>query len=45
MSVGGPPDGEALERIDRSLRLGSAPAPVGLPEFALHDAIPSPTRR
>ena len=36
-SVGGGPDGEALERIDRSLRLGSAPAPVGLPEFALHD--------
>ena len=35
--VGGQLDGDALERIDRSLRLGSAPAPVGLPEFALHD--------
>ena len=35
--VGGALDGDALERIDRSLRLGSAPAPVGLPEFALHD--------
>lgn len=35
--VGGTIDGEALERIDRSLRLGSAPAPVGIPEMALHD--------
>ena len=35
--VGGQLDGDALERIDRALRLGSAPAPVGLPEFALHD--------
>ncbi len=35
--VGGGLDGDALERIDRALRLGSAPAPVGLPEFALHD--------
>ena len=30
-------DGDALERIDRSLRLGSSPAPTGLPEFRLHD--------
>ena len=35
--VGGSIDGEAMERIDRSLRLGSAPAPVGIPEMALHD--------
>ncbi len=35
--VGGSLDGDTLERIDRSLRLGSAPAPVGLPEFGLHD--------
>ncbi len=35
--VGGRMDGDALERIDRSLRLGSAPAPIGLPEFRLHD--------
>ena len=35
--VGGQLDGDAMERIDRSLRLGSAPAPVGLPEMGLHD--------
>ena len=35
--VGGYIDGEAMERIDRSLRLGSAPAPVGIPEMRLHD--------
>ena len=35
--VGGRIDGEAMERIDRSLRLGSAPAPVGIPEMRLHD--------
>ncbi len=35
--VGGRIDGEAMERIDRSLRLGSAPAPVGIPDMALHD--------
>ncbi|MDE2837861.1 MAG: ornithine cyclodeaminase family protein [Chloroflexota bacterium] len=35
--VGGHIDGEAMERIDRSLRLGSAPAPVGIPEMRLHD--------
>ena len=37
--VGGTIDGEAMERIDRSLRLGSAPAPVGIPEMALHDEL------
>ena len=37
--VGGQLDGDALERIDRALRLGSAPAPVGLPELALHDEV------
>ena len=37
--VGGRIDGEALERIDRSLRLGSAPAPVGIPEMGLHDEL------
>ena len=35
--VGGRMDGPAMERIDRSLRLGSAPHPVGVPELALHD--------
>ena len=35
--VGGGIDGEAMERIDRSLRLGSAPGPIGIPEMALHD--------
>jgi ornithine cyclodeaminase/alanine dehydrogenase-like protein (mu-crystallin family) len=35
--VGGQLDGSALERFDRSLRLGSAPAPIGIPELALHD--------
>jgi ornithine cyclodeaminase/alanine dehydrogenase-like protein (mu-crystallin family) len=35
--VGGQMDGDAMERIDRSLRLGSAPAPIGLPELRLHD--------
>jgi ornithine cyclodeaminase/alanine dehydrogenase-like protein (mu-crystallin family) len=35
--VGGQLDGDAMERIDRSLRLGSAPAPVGVPELGLHD--------
>ena len=35
--VGGKMDGDALERFDRSLRLGSAPAPTGLPELRLHD--------
>jgi len=35
--IGGKPDGETLKRIDVSLRLGNAPAPWGLPEFALAD--------
>ena len=37
--VGGKLDGDAMERFDRSLRLGSAPAPVGLPEMRLHDEV------
>ncbi len=36
-NVGGRLDRRALERIDVSLRLGSAPAPVGLPEWRVHD--------
>ncbi|MEK6562897.1 MAG: ornithine cyclodeaminase family protein [Candidatus Binatota bacterium] len=35
--VGGKPDNETLKRIDVSLRLGTAPAPWGLPEFNLAD--------
>ncbi len=35
--IGGKPDEETLKRIDRSLRLGNAPAPWGLPEFGLAD--------
>jgi len=35
--VGGKPDGETLERIDVSLRLGNAPHPWGLPDFGLAD--------
>ncbi len=35
--IGGKPDEETLRRIDVSLRLGNAPAPVGLPEFGLAD--------
>ena len=30
-------DDDTLKRIDVSLRLGTAPAPWGLPEFALAD--------
>lgn len=37
--IGGRLDGDVYPRIDVSLRLGSAPAPVGLPEFALHDEL------
>jgi alanine dehydrogenase len=37
--VGGKPDGETMERVDRSLRLGSAPAPIGMPEMKLHDEV------
>src|SRR4029434_7732844 len=33
--VGGKPDEDTMKRIDASLRLGSAPAPWGLPEFIL----------
>jgi len=35
--IGGKPDEDTLRRIDLSLRLGNAPAPWGLPEFALAD--------
>ena len=36
-SIGGRPDAETFERIEVSLRLGTAPAPWGLDEFALPD--------
>ena len=36
-SVGGSPDGESVRRITKSLRLGTAAAPIGLPEFRLPD--------
>jgi ornithine cyclodeaminase/alanine dehydrogenase-like protein (mu-crystallin family) len=35
--IGGKPDEETLRRINVSLRLGSAPAPWGLPQFELAD--------
>ena len=35
--IGGKPDEETLARIDVSLRLGTAPAPRGLPELLLAD--------
>jgi ornithine cyclodeaminase/alanine dehydrogenase-like protein (mu-crystallin family) len=35
--IGGKPDDETLRRINVSLRLGSAPAPWGLPQFELAD--------
>ncbi len=35
--IGGRLDSDVYPRIDKSLRLGSAPHPVGLPEFSLHD--------
>ena len=35
--IGGKPDAETLKRIDVSLRLGTAPAPWGLPELLLPD--------
>lgn len=35
--IGGKLDDEMFTRIDRSLRLGTAPAPLGLPEFGLAD--------
>lgn len=37
VSIGGRPDAPALARFDRTLRLGSAPAPVGRPELATAD--------
>ena len=36
-SIGGRPDAATFERIDVSLRLGTAPAPWGLEEFGLPD--------
>lgn len=35
--VGGRLDDDGYRRIDRSLRLGSAPGPLGIPEMTLHD--------
>jgi ornithine cyclodeaminase/alanine dehydrogenase-like protein (mu-crystallin family) len=35
--IGGKPDADTLSRIDISLRLGNAPAPLGLPEMGLAD--------
>jgi len=35
ISVGGRPDDEARARFDRTLRLGTAPAPVGHPELGI----------
>jgi len=36
-SVGGRPDATTHDRVDVSLRLGSAPGPVGLPEWKVDD--------
>jgi ornithine cyclodeaminase/alanine dehydrogenase-like protein (mu-crystallin family) len=37
ISIGGRPDDAALARFDRTLRLGTTPAPVGRPELATTD--------
>ena len=37
VSIGGRPDAAAISRFDRTLRLGTAPAPVGRPELATAD--------
>ena len=37
ISIGGRPDDAALARFDRTLRLGTSPAPVGRPELATTD--------
>jgi len=37
VSIGGRPDDAALSRFDRTLRLGTAPAPVGRPELGTAD--------
>ncbi|MGH7848126.1 MAG: ornithine cyclodeaminase family protein [Candidatus Binatia bacterium] len=37
VNVAGGLDEEGLHRVDVALRFGTAPAPVGLPEFRLHD--------
>ena len=34
---GGTPDPESLKRVDRYLRFGDAPAPLGRPEFGVSD--------
>jgi len=39
ISIGGRPDDAALSRFDRTLRLGTAPAPVGRPELATADEV------
>lgn len=46
--IGGGIDEAARQRFDRALRLGSSPAPTGIPDFRLHDetisydALPAP---
>ena len=37
VNVAGGLDKEGLQRVDVALRFGTAPAPMGLPEFRLHD--------
>ncbi|MFZ2648729.1 MAG: hypothetical protein WA210_01360 [Burkholderiaceae bacterium] len=37
ISIGGRPDAEAQRRFDLTLRLGTAPAPLGRPEFGTSD--------
>src|SRR6266568_3795180 len=37
VSIGGRPDDAALSRFDRTLRLGTSPAPVGRPELGTAD--------
>lgn len=37
VNVAGGLDPQGLQRVDVALRFGTAPAPVGLPEFRLHD--------
>ncbi len=37
VNVAGGLDKEGLQQVDVALRFGTAPAPVGLPEFRLHD--------
>ncbi len=37
VSIGGPPDTLARQRLDVTLRLGAAPAPIGRPELGIAD--------